>query len=111
VYLQEETRPRKRKYQYNRLNWKEHVEQLEHSDPLHFQWRYHMSLNTFEKLVNLLQSDIEPNEKKSRNSTSGNEPVSSELVVAARLRYLGGASYDDIVDIVGVSRRHTVTIV
>jgi hypothetical protein len=54
-------------------------------------------------LVGLLRDRIEPNEHKSRQSTSGNEPVSAELVVAAGLRYLGGTPYKDLVDIVGTS--------
>jgi hypothetical protein len=70
-----------------------------------------MSLNAFSKLVDLLRKDIEPNKRKSRQSTSGNEPVSAELVVAAGLRYLGGSPYKDLVDIVGVSLSHTKTIV
>jgi hypothetical protein len=70
-----------------------------------------MSLNAFSKLVDLLRKDIEPNERKSRQSTSGNEPVAAELVVATGLRYLGGASYNDLVDIVGVSNTHTKAIV
>jgi hypothetical protein len=44
-----------------------------------------MSINTFNKLVDLLRKDIEPNKRKSRQSTSRNDPVSAELVVAAGL--------------------------
>jgi hypothetical protein len=82
VYLQEEeTRPRKKKYQYTRLNWPKHVEKLEHNGG--FQRTYHMSINAFQRLVGLLQKDIEPDRKQSQCSTSGNVPVSAELVVAA----------------------------
>ena len=71
------------KWRHNRLNWNEHVQKLQHEGT--FNRMYRMSLESFNKLVDLLREEITVDFAKSSNSTRGNEPIFPELVVAAGL--------------------------
>ena len=49
-----------------------------------------MSEPSYFQLVDILRDDIAPNEKQSSNSTSGNSPITSEMVTCMGLRFMGG---------------------
>jgi len=97
------------KYKHRRLNWDEHVQKLQHTKQFHS--RYHMTLPSFNKLVELLRPSIVVNETKSRNSTGNNEPIYPEMIVGAGLRFLGGSFYKDIEDIYGISNHSARRII
>lgn len=61
-----------------------------------------MPLKSFNKLVNLLQEDITVDYKKSMNSTSGNSPITPEIIAGCGLRYLGGEAVKSLEDIFGI---------
>jgi hypothetical protein len=52
-----------------------------------FVQRYHMTEESFDKLVNLL--DLPVNESKSWNSTRGSDPIIKPMVVGIEIRFLG----------------------
>ena len=79
--------------------WEEHLEKFIHKNEFHI--RYHMTKESFDKLVDLI--DIDVDEIKNRNSTSGIDTIDSNIVVACGLRWLGGESHKSIADI---SHRH-----
>ena len=90
---------RREKYQYNRLDMDEHFEMCRHTEG--FQLRYHMSENAFRNLVMTL--GIHVDEKRSRASTGDNHPISSEMVVAIGLRFMGGEKMKSLADTFGTS--------
>jgi len=92
---------RKRKYPHSRIDWTKHVEERMHKED--FQSVYHMKKESFEKLVDILRSDIRVDEKQSMRSTGGIEPITPELIVAAGLRFLGGATQKELALSLGVS--------
>mmetsp|Transcript_6245 Transcript_6245/g.12916 ORF Transcript_6245/g.12916 Transcript_6245/m.12916 type:complete len:426 (-) Transcript_6245:105-1382(-) len=83
-----ERRGERRRYT-NRLDWEDHVEGLR-TQRKGFQQRYHMSEDSFNKLVDLLRPIIAKDEKQSMRSTQGVPPITPEMTVGAGLRYLGG---------------------
>lgn len=85
---------RQEKWQYQRINWEEHVEEQLYTG--RFNRRYRMSLESFTKLVDLLCNDISVDSEQSRRSTGGAEPIIPEVVVACGLRYCAGGSYIDL---------------
>ena len=87
LLLPEEADGRKKKWRHNRLNWSQHVQQLQHEGL--FKQTYRMSLKSFNKLVDLLREDITVDCAKSMNSTGGNEPIYPKLVVAAGIMAYG----------------------
>ena len=60
-----------------------------------------MSVSSFHHLVNIL--DIHVNEARSRASTGGNAPITSTMIVAIGVRYLGGEKRKSLADIFGTS--------
>lgn len=88
------------KWKNDRLNWNEHVQRELHTKT--FEPKYHMPLRSFSRLVHILLSHITIDVTKSRNSTSGNDPIYPELIVAIGLRYLGGEMVKSLEDIFGV---------
>ena len=90
---------RRPKYCHRRLNMDEHFNMCEYTNG--FQTRYHMSRNAFDGLVKIL--DIKVNEKQSRNSTSDNTPISSVMVIAIGIRFLGGEKVKLLADAFGTS--------
>ena len=78
------------KYKHNRINWNEHVEMLHHTGELEFQRRYHMTEESFNKLVEMLREDLMIDIVQSMRASGGNPPILPELVVACGLRSLGG---------------------
>ena len=102
---------RRKKHKYDRIDWKQHLVELEAAGPYQFHYRYHMSQAAFSKLVDLLGDMINVNEAKSRASTNDNDPIAVQLVVGAGLRYLGGEYLKSIRDIFGISPSYTRRIV
>jgi hypothetical protein len=97
------------KYKHERLNWQDHVRRLQYTKT--FASRYHMTLPSFNSLVDLLRPWITVNAMKSRNSTRDNEPIYPEMIVGAGLRFLGGSFHKDIEDIYGISNHSSRRII
>jgi hypothetical protein len=97
------------KYKHERLDWEGHAHRLQYIKT--FASRYHVTLPTFNMLVELLRPSITVNERKSRNSTGNNEPIYPEMVVGAGLRFLGGSSHKDIEDIYWISNHSSRRII
>ena len=90
---------RKKKHRYDRLDLDRHFEMCHYTNL--FQSRYHMTYESFNQLVDILS--IEVNEKRSRASTGGNEPITSRMIVAIGLRFMGGEKRKSLKDIFGTS--------
>ncbi len=88
------------RWEHERLNWNEHVAKLLHKDA--FDWKYCMSYEAFNILLELLWPDITCNIVKSMNSC--NEPIFPELVLAPGLWWLAGGSYLDQKDMYSYSQ-------
>ena len=91
---------RKSYWVHTRVDWEKHVTKLLHENRFHK--RYRMSLKDFNFLVRLLQKYIKPNWDMS--SRRCDHPIIAEVVVAVGLRYLSGGTYDDIMNVYGMSK-------
>ena len=60
-----------------------------------------MSKKAFDKLVDILKITVD--KLKSKNSTSGNAPISPLMIVAIGLRFLGGEKAKSLADTFGIS--------
>ena len=89
------------KVSHKRLNWNEHV--LRCMITGRFQTFYHMTLPSFNRLVELLRPQITIDVRQSRISTRNNDPIYPEMVVGAGLRYLGGLYAKDMEHVFGIS--------
>jgi hypothetical protein len=69
------------------VDWEYHVEMLEHSNE--FEQRFRMSRQMFDDLVEELRIPLTVSYAQSMRSTSGNEPIYPEVIVAIGLRILG----------------------
>ena len=87
---------RRPRWRYDRIDWKNHVEQLRYTNK--FQSRYHLTEESFDKLVGILRDEIKIDEKQSMCSTSGMNPITPEMVVGAGLRFLGGELHKSIAE-------------
>ena len=92
---------RRIKSRKTRVDWEVHVMDLQHSRE--FESTYHMTLTSFNMLVDILRNDITVDEAKSRASSSGNDPIYPELVAGAGLRFLGGEFPKGLRDLYGIS--------
>ena len=99
IYL--EWSGREEKYRLERFNWSEHANYTNHING--FQSRYHMSQESFLKLLHILEDDLTIDVHQSRRSTGGNGPITPVVMLAAGLRYLGGAKPQEISDIYKIS--------
>lgn len=78
-----------------RLNWQQHVRLLVAEK--NFERYYRMSLESFEKLVDLVRPTITFDEDMSIRSSGGTAAyISAEIVMHCLIRYLAGGSYLDI---------------
>ena len=100
---------RRIKWRHERIDWNTHLEMLWHTED--FQSRYYMSEPSFDKLVDLLRSQIKMDEKQSIRSSRGNDPITPEMTVGAGLRYLGGEYIKSIADIYGMSKKSVERLV
>ncbi|KAL3761004.1 hypothetical protein ACHAWU_004624 [Discostella pseudostelligera] len=90
------------KVKYDRTDWWRHAENLVKTNRFHKQHR--MPKEHFDYLVDALRDCLTVDRLRSMNSTSGNEPIIPEMIVACGLRYLGLASNPyDLSQIYGIS--------
>ena len=98
-----QARQRQPKWQHDRLNWDQHVTQLQHEGL--FDQTCRLSLQSFNKLVGLLKEEIAVDFMQSIRSTGGNDPMYPELVVAASLMAYGTNTKEIIIqNVIGCSR-------
>jgi hypothetical protein len=93
-------RPERRmRYTDERRNgiWEEHVLKCRHQGT--FVAKYHMTEDSFNNLVHELSPYLWVNEAKSKNATSGIQPIDERLIVAAGLRWLGGHDHSCLEDV------------
>eukprot|EP00957_Ditylum_brightwellii_P190909 14536985-Ditylum_brightwellii.AAC.1 len=65
------------------MNWEEHVQMLEYTND--FEGTYRMSIGAFYALLDAVREDLTLSFAKSSCSTSGNEPIYPELILAMGL--------------------------
>jgi hypothetical protein len=78
---------RKIKFWHTRVDWEQHVSMLEYTNE--FERRFRMSRSMFDDLVEELRVPLTVSFVHSMSSTSGNEPIYPDLIVAIGLRILG----------------------
>jgi hypothetical protein len=101
------TETRAPKLQYRRIDWQRHVDEKIANGT--FSRYYRMNLQSFNKLVSLLENPI--NHRQSLRSTSGNLPIEDHIYVSAGLRFLAGSMTADIATIYGMSEQSTDRII
>jgi hypothetical protein len=82
------------------MNWHHHVQSFLHENLFHV--KYWMSLEAFNKLLDLLSPKLKLNGKFSR--MAGSEPISTKIMLHCTVRYFAGGSYHDIHTVVFMSR-------
>ena len=75
------------KYQYEIIDCDEHVNKFLHAGTL--EQRYRMTLDMLNNLIDQLREVLTVSFKHSLSSTSGNNPIYPEMIVAVSLRFLG----------------------
>ena len=70
-----------------RVDWEQHVSMLEYTNE--FEKRFRMSWSMFDDLVEELRIPLIVSFVQSMRSTSGNEPIYPEVIVAIGLQILG----------------------
>ena len=70
-----------------------------------------MTPPSFDALVHILKSDISIDFTKTMNSTSDNAPITSRMIVAAGLRYMGGEEPKSLADVFGMSIDSAIRII
>ena len=98
---------RKKKYKHQRLDMEEHFKMCLYTNG--FQTRYHMSKKAFDKLVDILKITVD--KLKSKNSTSGNAPISPLMIVAIGLQFLSGEKAKSLADTFGISISSTHRVI
>ena len=78
-----------------------HFEMCNHTKT--FSRRYHMTREAFDALERILKPAITLNFTKSMNSTSGNAPITPQMITAMGVRYMGGEEPKSLADIFGMS--------
>ena len=86
---------------YERLDWNKHVHLSIANNTFHR--HYHMTIESFNKLVFILRPYLVVNAKQSSNSSKGNLPIRIELVVGVGLRYLGGDAIKTLSNVFGLA--------
>jgi hypothetical protein len=82
-------------YVRDRLVWCQHIHALNNEGPRAFHCLYRMSLTSFTKLCSLLNDQLQVDSVMSTRRTKKLE-ISSEIILANYLRYIGGGAYLDI---------------
>ena len=93
---------RREKWKHKRMDWQAELVKLQYIRG--FQTRYRLSEDSFNKLVDILRPQVTVNMIQSKRSTSGNDSITPEIVVAVGLRYLAGEKKISLSDIFGISR-------
>jgi hypothetical protein len=88
-------------WQHERLDWNQHVEKLLHENPFHI--GYHMSLEDFDALVQLLGDEVVPNFAMSP-SLRCDKAIYPEMMVAIGIRVLASGNYDGIMKYMALAR-------
>ena len=90
------------KYDHTRINWDEHIDRLVSTNK--FEQRFRMPLSSFHYLIEELREPLTVSFKHSINSTSGNDPIYPEVIVAVGLQFLGcGDTHSSLADTYGMS--------
>ena len=84
----------------SRINWTDHVNNLLVEGT--FQRVYRMSHESFQRLVDMVRSDLTVNHDMSYRRT-GTMPIIPEIIMHCLIRYMAGGSYIDIRLVVDVS--------
>ena len=87
LLFRENRRLKKIKFRHMWVDWEQHVSMLEHTSE--FGKRFRMSRIMFDDLVEELQVPLTVSFVQSMSSTSGNEHIYLEVIVAIGLRILG----------------------
>jgi hypothetical protein len=98
----------------SRIRWQQHVQLLLHENQFHIM--YWMSLQSFNKLLELLSPTLQLNERF--GMLSSGEPKTCENMLHCTLRFLAGGSYHDIRQTASISKAsfyriiwHTITTI
>ena len=83
-----------------RMNWLRHVESLLHENLFHV--KYRMSLESFNRLLQMLRPELQLTEKYA--VMSGMHPITCEVMMHCTIRYLAGGSFHDIRATVSISK-------
>jgi len=83
-----------------RINWHLHTQSLLHENLFHV--KYRMSLESFNKLLDLLSPHLWLKDKYA--VMNGSEPISCEIMLHCAIRFLAGGSYHDIHATVNISK-------
>jgi len=90
------------KYDHTRINWDEHIDR--HVLTNKFEQRFRMPLSSFHYLIEELREPLTVSFKHSISSTSGNDPIYPEVIVAVGLRFLGCRdTHSSLADTYGMS--------
>ena len=89
-------------YVRGRLEWEDHVAQLEKEGPNAFHALYRMDKASFLKLCSLIHPFLQVDQAMSTIRT-GKGPITTEITLHCLLRWLGGGSYLDIRLCAGIS--------
>ena len=84
----------------SRMNWGDHINKLQHENL--FERKYRMTHRAFQKLVNLLTPYLK-HEGVGHTLRKSQDPISTEVMVAAAIRLLAGGSYLDVYETHGMS--------
>ena len=102
LLFRENRRLKKIKFQHKRVDWEEHISMLEYTNE--FEKRFRMSRSMFDDLVEELRVPLTVSFVQSMRSTSGNEPIYPEVIVAISLRILGPSdTFESCADNYGMS--------
>ena len=88
---------RSHKWDHVRINWADHVAQLEHEDK--FSKEYKMSLDAFNNLKDILTPQLQRDLRRSRSRVG----ISVEIIMGIGLRFLAGGKLVDIRHIYNIS--------
>lgn len=103
----EEKKTRRPRLVRERLVWEGHVQEIERGGG--FQTRYHMSLESFNHLVDILRGRVTIEPKMARVCCG--QIIPPQVVVGAGLRYMGGELVKSIADIFRLSLSTTGRII
>ena len=102
IIMGEDKKTRKVKWQHRRADWNYHRHMLSYTG--RFENRFRMEENHFDRLLDELRTPLTVSFKHSLSSTSGNQPIAPEVILACGLRFLGlGENPPGLADTYGMS--------
>lgn len=87
---------------YKQIDWNKHVSKLHLRGPKSFYCLYRMSYPSFAKLCDILRPSLQVNRVMSTRRTT-TDPIDTEIIVAATLRWLSGSDYGAVAFMMGIS--------